>query len=309
MKMRFFISAVIVAGLLFSCDKVDNPLKKEESTGIDWSLYPNGDSEHYAQNEWPVFPANVNTLRNVIIEDFTGHKCSSCPGVASAVHSFVETNPERFYDVAIHSGPLGALDLFFQSTSSPHYTNVFYNDEGLSIGQFLGSMPGTVFIGNPKITISRIKQNNDLCTTPASLNTIGNNAINSSLKVNIQAATNYYPSTRGLFLHTEIDKLDQTLSDNLYSVVYLVEDSLVAYQTVSGSDIPDYVHRNIMRGCLDKKPFGQKLGASSLNANGKYYLNYAYKLPDQYAIDNMHLLIYVYDKSTNEILQVIKHHL
>jgi len=41
-------------------------------------------------------------------------------------------------------------------------------------------------------------------------------------------------------------------------------------------------------------------------AGDKYYLNYSYKLPSQFNAEIMHLLIYVYDSSTNEILQVIR---
>jgi len=49
--------------------------------------------------------------------------------------------------------------------------------------------------------------------------------------------------------------------------------------------------------------------------NGKYYVDYSYIIPDQLApqgttsthnAENMHVLIYVYDTSTKEILQVIK---
>ena len=44
----------------------------------------------------------------------------------------------------------------------------------------------------------------------------------------------------------------------------------------------------------------------ALITGDKYYLNYSYRLPDQYNPDNMHLLIYVYRNDTKEILQVIK---
>jgi hypothetical protein len=44
--------------------------------------------------------------------------------------------------------------------------------------------------------------------------------------------------------------------------------------------------------------------------NGKYYVNYSFVVPDQlddaFNADNMHVLIYVYDRSTWEIYQVIR---
>ena len=44
--------------------------------------------------------------------------------------------------------------------------------------------------------------------------------------------------------------------------------------------------------------------------DGKYYLNYSFVVPNQldgnYNASNMHILVYVYDRSTWEIYQVIK---
>ena len=45
--------------------------------------------------------------------------------------------------------------------------------------------------------------------------------------------------------------------------------------------------------------------------NGKYYVNYSFVVPNQldgnFNAANMHVLVYVYDKSTWEIYQVIEH--
>jgi hypothetical protein len=60
---------------------------------------------------------------------------------------------------------------------------------------------------------------------------------------------------------------------------------------------------------LNNQAFGRKLEASDL-INGKYYINYSFVVPNQldgvYSPENMHVLIYVYDKTTFEIYQVIK---
>lgn len=312
---KTFISILMLGALFYACDKVDQP-HPEAVGGLDWSLYPEGDSAHYAQNYWPEFTQNVNTERNLIIEDFTGHRCQNCPYFTSQVHNYTEQHQGRAFDVAIHSDNYGAqhLPTSLQALLPPYFTEIFYNDEGLSIGSFFGSFPGTQFTNNPKISISRIKIQGDMATTPATLNTVGTTAINEPLKINIQAASNYF-STRGLFLHTEIEKLDETLNNELATVVYLLEDSIIAPQSLPASQLypegrdDEYVHRNVLRGCIDHKPFGQKLDAAHLNANGKYYFNYSYKLPSDYNPDNMHLLIYVYDKITHEIYQVIKHEL
>jgi hypothetical protein len=75
------------------------------------------------------------------------------------------------------------------------------------------------------------------------------------------------------------------------------------------------VHRDIFRGTIDNQLWGRTL-TSDILQNGKYYLDYSAIIPDQlvpqgsastgYNAENMHLLIYVYDKATLEIYQVIK---
>jgi hypothetical protein len=70
-----------------------------------------------------------------------------------------------------------------------------------------------------------------------------------------------------------------------------------------------YIHRDIHRGNLNNQAFGRNLESSDL-INGKYYINYSFVVPNQldgaYNPENMHVLLYVYDKATFEIYQVIK---
>jgi len=307
MKQFLFIVLAFTSVVFYSsCDRVKFTVPKSGTSGLNWSLYPDGDSAFYvSQGLWPTFAANTNTLRNVLIEDFTGHGCQSCPNQTANMESLIATNSSRIFGLGIHSSPVGITS--FQETSV-ELPDVLYCDEGFEIGTFFGSFPGSTFIGNPGFTVNRTFAGNQFISSAgAPLLSKTNICLTSALKVNIQATSNYFASTRGLFLHTEVDKIDPTLTNELSLVVYLVEDSLIGPQATLSTTIPNYVHREILRGCIDGKAFGKTLGVAQLNSNGKYYLNYTYKLPDQYNPDNMHLLIYVYDKTTYEIYQVIKH--
>lgn len=325
---KILILTAVLATVIASCDKVKNayPANAVSST-LDWSLYPDGDSAHYyAQGLWPTFTANSNTQRNVLIEDFTGHQCVNCPASTANMEQLIATNPEHIFGLAIHAGPTGLTG--FQVTSAA-YPTVFYCDAGLEIGQHFGQdIPGSTFVGNPAFCVNRTKTNNQFTSNAGT--TIANKTstcLASTLKINIQAVTNYFPSTRGLFLHAEVDKIDASITSDLAIVVCLVEDSLIARQLVQANttwdpdgtfggdpNTPDginetYHHRDILRGCIDGRTFGKVLTASDLGTNGKYFVSYSYRLPDQYNADNMKLYIYVYDKTTEEIYQVIEKHL
>lgn len=310
MKKLFYISLAIAALGFGSCDKVTNAYPKgngNPSGGLDWSLYPDGDSANYAQNHWPTWTENTNTLRNVMIEDFTGHQCPNCPTATANMETLIETNPARIYGVGIHASPTGLGP--FQETNNG-YNNVLYCDEGLTIGQYFGSIPGTAFQGNPSFCVNRVKANDQYNSNAGSaIANKTNSCLASALQVNIQAKVNYFASTRGVFLHTEVDKIDQNITSDLGIVVYLIEDSLVGKQSFVGTYQDDYVHRDILRGCIDGSAWGKTLTPSLLGTNGNYYVNYSYALPAQYAPENMHVLVYVYDKTTLEIYQVIKEHL
>ncbi len=310
MRKNIYILGILV--LLFSaCDKVDNIYPPyQQSTALDFSLFPGSGEQDYIDNYWPTFTANSNTDRNIMIEDFTGHRCNNCPNAAVVAEDLKVNHPGRVFVSSVHTSPQGMSS--FQEVDVT-YTNDFTCPEGFEIGmRFAWNSTvynGSGFFGNPYGSVSRNSQNTGFpvqghTTWDATTTTL---LAANDLKVNIQAATNYFTATNGLFLHTEIEILDPALTNDLYTVVQIMEDTLVGPQKMQDNSTNyTYKHHDIMRGCIDGRAFGQKLDAAHLDANGKYYYDYSYKLPSQYDPDNMHLLIYVRDADTDEIYQVIK---
>jgi hypothetical protein len=249
---------------------------------------------------------NTNTDRNILIEDFTGHKCIFCPAAADLAHQLQEANPGRVHVASIHAGVDGIGD--FQSVDA-EYTLDFTNPDGLYIGTWFGANDGG-FVGNPRGPVSRVMNGGVIFQSPGQWSSMTSTLLTENdLRVNLQSALNYYPSTKGAFLHVEVDKIDASLGD-LGIVAYLLEDSLVGDQKMSdNTHNHNYVHRDIHRKNLNNMPFGRQLTPADLN-NGKYYVNYSFVVPNQldgnFNAANMHVLIYVYDMVTKEIYQVIK---
>ncbi|HLW38990.1 MAG TPA: hypothetical protein VKX31_01270, partial [Brumimicrobium sp.] len=145
--------------LLTSCDKVDNPYKKSPVINLDTSLYP-GDWNDYMENEYPVFSNNENTHVNVLIEDYTGHKCNNCPPAAILAESIANNNPGRVFVASMHVGPGETFS--FQSVNvggSKFYTD-HTNDDGRAYGKEFEN--GFNFWGNPQGTINRKTVNGEL---------------------------------------------------------------------------------------------------------------------------------------------------
>ena len=315
-KILLFSLLSLLSLLNQSCDKVDNPYPPALNVDLDTTIYP-GNWSDYITNEWPDFSAlpNENPNRNVLIEDFTGHYCTSCPAAATVAHSLHEATPNRVFVASIHSGPSG-MTSFQALYISIGYNIDFTNPNGLELGNYFGTtLAGSGFFGNPAGAVNRINESGEYFTGSGVWASKTAAQLSTSPKVAIKAKLNYFETPKhGFFLHTEVEKLDNTLSNDLAMVVYVIEDSIIGQQSVNSVDIPNYIHRDIFRGTLDNQAWGQTL-TSSMLTNGKYYLNYSYILPNQLApqgqtsthnAENMHVLIYVYDKTTLEIYQVIK---
>lgn len=308
MKNVFFVLAITLVGLS-ACDKVENPLPPSPAVDDIYQYYPDGDSTHYSDNEWPTFTENLNTDRNVLLEDFTGHQCNNCPTANDLAEQMAADNYPRVIVSTIHSGPDGAGALQAWSATDPTFYHDFTSIEGSQIGDYFGSINFSGFFGNPRGLISRVIYNGQYTATPQVWDQAANDILSANdLKVNIQSVSNYYPSTRGLFLHTEVDVLDPALSpDDLRVVVQLHQDSIIRPQKGPNGTILDYVHRHVLLGCLDQLAFGQQLDTEQLANSGNYELFHFYQLPAEYNADNVHLVIYVRDAVTEEVYQVIKH--
>lgn len=304
--MRLLLFIFLFGFLFVSCDHVKNPYPPEVNLELDTTLYP-GLWSDYENNDWPIFSENTNTNRNVLIEDFTGHKCVFCPAAADLAHALHEADPSRVYIASIHAGPDGIGD--FQSVSPPDYPLDFTNPEGVEIGLYFGENDGG-FPGNPRGTVNRFN-NGTIFQSPTQWTSMVNDQLSSNnLKVNIQSDLNYYEETKGAFLHVELDPVDANVAENLGITVYLLEDSLVGDQKMSdNSHNSNYIHRDIHRGNLNASAFGRPVSSEDLNGD-KYYINYSFVVPNQldgqYNASNMHLLIYAFNTETWEIYQVIK---
>ncbi len=304
-NLFIYLSICIIGALtISSCNKEDIAYQPN-TEDLNPALYP-GNFEDLVV---PTFTQNTNTDRNVLIEDFTGSQCTFCPYAADDAHNILLSKPPgRVFIASIHSGPNGQGS--FQMTG-PDYPEDFTNPQGLEIGIYFGTNDGG-FSGNPRGAVSRAYNGGNIFNASLQWSQMTDNILNANnLKVNLQAQSNYYASTRGYFLFTEVDILDNSLLySNLAQAVYFIEDSLVGDQKMpDGSHNDSYLHRDIMRGCIDGNAFGRTIKSSYLNqGTGKYELYYSYKIPDNVTeFDNHHVLIYVYDKITLEIYQVIEH--
>lgn len=313
---KLFTVSALISSIVFlsSCDKVEKIYPKSTyDTELNIALYP-GNWQDYLDNEWPDFDATTaSTEVNVLVEDYTGHNCQYCPAAATVAHNIHMQHPQRVFISSIHSSPTGITG--FQAVNT-QYPVDFTNPQALELGQFFGAIPTSGFFGNPSVGSNRIPYpgETEFYYPAGVLSSQVNNTLSSILKVAMQSKVNYYSQTKGAFIHTEVELLDNSLSNNVALQIVIQQDSLVAPQNVDGTYTPDYVHRDIHLGHITNSLWGVTLTDAMKKENGKYYLDFSFELPNVLTLNgptlfdagNMHLLIYVYDKTTYEIYQVLK---
>ncbi len=289
----------------YSCDKIEQPYII--ITDLDTSLFDQGNFIDYIA---PEFDENTNTLRNVLVEDFTGHQCAFCPPAAERAKAIEAANPGRAFSVAIHASPSASGTGSFQEirTTGNKFRRDFTVPEGMEIASHLFGVHGGN-VGNPTGTISRLKKTTgEIFLSHPEWTDMANTALNKELVLNIQAKSSYFPGTGGVFIHTQVEFVEAT-SGEFALVIYAIDNEIIDWQkdVVSG-DIENYKHHNVHIGnVFDGETFGRVFINGPVEVGDKFEKDFSYVLPEGLAREDMHFLIFVVDKGTEEVLQVIKH--
>lgn len=309
MKKQIYITGFLFASLvsLFSmsgCDKVELPIIFQGD--IDTTIYP-GNFNTY---EFPEFEENTNTARNVLIEDYTGHKCPFCPNAAAKAKEIADANPGRVFIAAIHGSPEADGRGEFQQTDAGDYTRDFTNPQGLEMAINFFNL-GIGFTSNPRGNVNRIPITDDgnYFTNQSLWSDKTTEVLALPLDINIQAKSNYFDETKGAFIHVETEFIND-LEGNYNIVVYAIENEYIGAQTMpDNSTNLTYKHHDTHLGNLFDETWGRPVGNGNIAAGTKTQTDFSYVLPDGLTKDDMHFLITIIDRDSFEVMQVIKHKL
>jgi hypothetical protein len=265
--------------LLVGCDIVENPVAPGTGGG------PGGGGE--------------GVTRKVLLEEFTGHRCNSCPAAHLVAAQLKNLYPDEFVVVGIHAtntfaapanppNPNGSYATDFRTPAASTYINAF----GVT---FLPTGMINRMVYNGSITISHDAWGSasaDLIGQPADLDIwfseLQPNAANNTVSAVVKVA------------------VLNPLEGDLNMAMYLTEDHVIDWQLNSAAnppDIPDYDHRHVLRS----NPNGTwGVPAFSGTANVGDTLTFSY--PDiavdpAWNADNCSLVAYVYNTTTYEVVQ------
>lgn len=231
----------------------------------------------------------------ILLEDFTGHQCGNCPRAHEQLEVLEESYGENLIVIAVHAG--GFARTFPAAGYVPDYTTEMGDEledhydadiEGLPVGMVNRRtwQDGKVLqkFAGWGTQISTI-----LAETPP-------------LKIELTAVKS---DNQTLQVNTSLTYFEAGTADH-HLVVVVTEDSI--YSKQSDYDLPsgyvsDYHHKHMLRGSITAGSWGEQLKSGAIAVGEILSNEYQFAWPTDWVEENCHIVAYVIDNTTKEILQ------
>lgn len=277
---KIFITLFAMALLLPACDKIEGPyISVDESVNTDVE-FPDVD------------PAAVT--RNILMEEFTGHKCPNCPEGQRTLANIEEQYGEQLITIAVHAG------MFATPAASAGLPEDFRTEVGTALhtDYAISSYPSGV--------VNRSPYQNETALNAAQWQ----NAINAAAQLEPLAAVQiinvYDAAANKLTAHTRTTFITP-YEGRVQLALYAVEDGIVAPQIDGTDTIPDYVHNHLLRCALNGTYGTQISEGGTVVPNESYTKSYELKLSDKgWNVANCSIVAILMDADTHKVLQVEK---
>ena len=275
----FLFITVLAALLLNSCEQVEPPYKED------------------------VTFETRDTVRKVVLEEFTGHLCVNCPAAADVIHDMKDVYGENLIVISVHAG-------FFAQPESPPYDYDFTTSSGEALDNEFD------FQSYPSGLVNRMNSNGNYKKDVSEWNFYVDSLINESPAAMLDLSTDYTNSSREVKINVSGTVLSQ-IDGNYNLSVVVTEDSIVQPQKNNDStlgptpDIPDYVHNHVLRGAVNGT-WGENYFSDpkdSLDVLPEKQYNYTIK--NEWKAEHCNIIAFIYRSDNNdgneyEIIQASK---
>ena len=288
---------ILIFGMLLyftSCDIVETP---------------------YMNNE------NINTIdtnsnsyvKKVLIEDFTGHKCPNCPQAANEIKAIQDIYGDQVIAIAIHTSS-------FARPNNPNQATAYLYDFRTYFGDWLDDLFEISAVGLPMGMINKTGYPNN---NHKFIYSEWANAVTNELNKEVDFGIMINSNSSTINITTEVLN---NLSGQYGLMVCLTESGIINWQKNGTEDIEDYEHNHVLRsGLFQGALYNNNLSSYQSGLLIEKSINYNLTSLEQDNIDysynnnqtgpgygnagnwnaeNMHIVAYIYDINTWEIMQV-----
>ena len=234
--------------------------------------------------------------RNVLIEDFTGHRCKNCPKASKKIEELVTAfGSDRIIGLAIHAGPGN-----FTSTNADYPTD-FTTLEGKQIQNFFGTNALPVGMVNRE---GYTPSGNSHWSPWPNWSTLSSEAMDSTLRIALTASASVIADS---VINITVEGYPQLSILHDLNIIALVKESDIVSPQLLSDDTrdADYIHNNVLRAFITD-PWGESFGISPMVTSDTLTSSLNMTWNSTWVQENSAVVVYVCHPDNYRILQVIE---
>ena len=285
-NIQILVFLALTAPSWTACDKVEEPVKIINVQDIPDNL---ADTLFFTDSI-------LVAQKQVLLEEFTGHKCVNCAEQSLAVHALSAENDHRLIIYSIHAG------FYAQTDETGDYTTDHTCPTGIEIFQNFQEP------FNPTATIDRIEYSGSQIVFPNLWETVFAEQLAKENVANLTVRNSWYPNLFSVLIEVSTT-FTQSLEGKYKLVVMIAEDHVIAPQKNNNAAIGpspdwlDYEHRNILRDAITPV-FGSYITADgTIVANEVYEKTFFYSPDVAWVTENCEIIVYILHEETGEVIQ------
>lgn len=220
--------------------------------------------------------------KTLLIQEFTGVRCTNCPDAAKVIHSLIESHPDRVVAVGMH--PEG------NDQTRPYQGQDFRTPEAQAMYVFYKrpDLPRAIFNG---VSCGE---------TYPTWTSVAETYLEEEARMTISLNSEFTESDRTATVKYEI-VLTGDISDQINLMVWLTEDGIVGSQSSTTQTLRDYVHNHVLRKSFFSEEWGKELGTSFKNGE-KITGEVSTTLDEGWDADNCHAVVFV-QRNNNKVVE------
>lgn len=225
--------------------------------------------------------------RNVLVHEYTGVRCTNCPGGASILKALEEANPGRIVVMGVHSGaltsPIEGESQYNFVTQDATDLMTFFNDEP----------------PKPQAAIDQVKQSSGkyFVTTGFWQGQI-NGRLTIPSKENITITSDYNDATRQAIITVRI-AYTATETKKQKLMVGILEDGIIDAQMYPDSTSLHYTHNHVLRDLLTIYSGTSILDNVDKVPGRVYERTFIYDVNADWNAENCRIVAYVFNNELN----------
>lgn len=237
--------------------------------------------------------------RRALLEEFTGHRCNTCPAAHAVAASLANAYGENLIVVAVH-----ATDFFGAPLDPPAADGSYSTDFRTPAGEAYTTTFNVSFL--PTGLVNRKPFNSSTTISSGNWSSAIADIIDDDAELDVWVSELEHNATaHTVSAEVKVAVLQPVTGDNNLTV-YLTEDHVIDWQLnslVSPPDVENYDHRHVLRTNLNGT-WGEPLQLSTAAVGDTLTMTFTdIAMDPEWNADNCALVTYVYNTTSYQILQ------